>query len=204
MPNTFTDEDLEKKKIELENKLKRLENDKLDEISDNDDYSNPDTESLKGNDEVIVKVNDTNIDDDDEEYMNVLRNEINNLNENLSDTKKDESDESDNEDELEKKVCKIIDKRKQLKVYKEDIDNLISNVEIYMEKIMDNLDNKNTITKKDSIMIEKEFQSIMDEFDAEYENIIGDMPKNLLLPKTYINSINKRISKVEYDVNKYI
>jgi len=200
MPKEFTD-DLEQQKVDLENRLKKLENNKLDEISDYDDHNSDDDNSEK-NDDIEVKQNENveNDDDDDEECMLILKDEIANLNNIL------ENDDisSEEEDELENKVNNIIDKRKQLKEYTKDIDNLVNEVETYMCKIMDKLDDKKTITKKDSDYLENEFKSIIGEFDIEYENIIGDMPKDLNLTKTYINKIDKRLTKLEYDVNEYI
>ena len=46
MPKEFTD-DLEQQKIELENKLKKLENNELEEISDNDDDNSDVISKLK-------------------------------------------------------------------------------------------------------------------------------------------------------------
>jgi len=199
MPKEFTD-DLEQQKVDLENRLKKLENNKLDEISDYDDHNSDDDNSEK-NDDIEVKQNENvENDDDEEECMLILKDEIANLNNIL------ENDDisSEEEDELENKVNNIIDKRKQLKEYTKDIDNLVNEVETYMCKIMDKLDDKKTITKKDSDYLENEFKSIIGEFGIEYENIIGDMPKDLNLTKTYINKIDKRLTKLEYDVNEYI
>jgi len=199
MPKEFTD-DLEQQKVDLENRLKKLENNKLDEISDYDDHNSDDDNSEK-NDDIEVKQNENvENDDDEEECMLILKDEIANLNNIL------ENDDisSEEDDDLEDKVNNIIDKRKQLKEYTKDIDNLVNEVETYMCKIMDKLDDKKTITKKDSDYLENEFKSIIGEFDIEYENIIGDMPKDLNLTKTYINKIDKRLTKLEYDVNEYI
>ena len=198
MPKEFTD-DLEQQKVDLENRLKKLENNQLEEISDDDD--NSDNYDSEKNDDIEVKQNENvENDDDEEECMLILKDEIANLNNIL------ENDDisSEEEDDLEDKVNNIIDKRKQLKEYTKDIDNLVNEVETYMCKIMDKLDDKKTITKKDSDYLENEFKSIIGEFDIEYENIIGDMPKDLNLTKTYINKIDKRLTKLEYDVNEYI
>ena len=203
MPKEFTD-DLEQQKIELENKLKKLENNELEEISDYDDDNSDDDNSEKNDDNLVSEYSETKNpdknEDDEEECMLILKDEIANLNNIL------ENDDisSEEEDELENKVNNIIDKRKQLKEYTKDIDNLVNEVETYMYKIMDKLDDKKTITKKDSDYLENEFKSIIGEFDIEYENIIGDMPKDLNLTKTYINKIDKRLTKLEYDVNEYI
>ena len=199
MPKEFTD-DLEQQKVDLENRLKKLENNELEEISDYDDHNSDDDNSEK-NDDIEVKQNENvENDDDEEECMLILKDEIANLNNIL------ENDDisSEEDDDLEDKVNNIIDKRKQLKEYTKDIDNLVNEVETYMCKIMDKLDDKKTITKKDSDYLENEFKSIIGEFDIEYENIIGDMPKDLNLTKTYINKIDKRLTKLEYDVNEYI
>jgi predicted DNA-binding ArsR family transcriptional regulator len=198
MPKEFTD-DLEQQKVELENRLKKLENNKLDEISDNDDDNSDNYDSEK-NEDIEVKQNENIENDDEEECMLILKDEIANLNNIL------ENDDisSEEDDDLEDKVNNIIDKRKQLKEYTKDIDNLINEVETYMCKVMDKLDDKKTITKKDIDYLENEFKSIIGEFDIEYENIIGDMPKDLNLTKTYINKIDKRLAKIEYDVNEYI
>jgi predicted DNA-binding ArsR family transcriptional regulator len=200
MPKEFTN-DLEQQKKELEYRLKKLENNELEEISDYSDNDNGYNYDSEKNDDIEVKKNENvENDDDEEECMLILKDEIANLNNILEND--DISSEEDNN--LEDKVNNIIDKRKQLKEYTQDIDNLINEVETYIYKIMDKLDDKKTITKKDSDYLENEFKSIIGEFDIEYENIIGDMPKDLNLTKTYINKIDKRLTKLEYDVNKYI
>jgi predicted DNA-binding ArsR family transcriptional regulator len=200
MPKEFTN-DLEQQKKELEYRLKKLENNELEEISDYSDNDNGYNYDSEKNDDIEVKKNEhVENDDDEEECMLILKDEIANLNNILEND--DISSEEDNN--LEDKVNNIIDKRKQLKEYTQDIDNLINEVETYIYKIMDKLDDKKTITKKDSDYLENEFKSIIGEFDIEYENIIGDMPKDLNLTKTYINKIDKRLTKLEYDVNKYI
>ena len=190
MPEQFTLEYLEEQKKELENKLKILENTKLDELSGDD--SNNST-------------------DGDEGTMDALKEEIYKLNENIRDVEgKSESDGSEHlsseseEDDISKKINSIIDKRKQLSVFVKDIDNLIGAVEIYINTLIDELEKKKVITKNDSSNLAKEYNSIMDEFDIEYNNIVGDMPRELNLTKTYIKNIDKRLSLLENDVNQYI
>ena len=191
MPEQFTLEYLEEQKKELENRLKILENTKLDELSGNDS---------------------DNSTDEDEDTMDALKEEIYKLNENIRDVEgESESEEGSEhlsseseEDDISKKINSIIDKRKQLSVFVKDIDNLIGAVEIYINTLIDELEKKKVITKNDSSNLAKEYNSIMDEFDIEYNNIVGDMPRELNLTKTYIKNIDKRLSLLENDVNQYI
>ena len=191
MPEQFTLEYLEEQKKELENRLKILENTKLDELSGNDS---------------------DNSTDEDEDTMDALKEEIYKLNENIRDAEgvNESEDGSEHlsseseEDEISKKINSIIDKRKQLSVFVKDIDNLIGAVEIYINTLIDELEKKKVITKNDSSNLAKEYNSIMDEFDIEYNNIVGDMPRELNLTKTYIKKIDKRLSLLENDVNQYI
>jgi hypothetical protein len=107
------------------------------------------------------------------------------------------SDDSDEEDEFEKKVNKVINKRQELKIFTDDIDILVDNLENYLDDIYSKLDEKKTITKGDLKHLEKEFKDIMEEFDTEYDNILNDMPKDLNLSKVYEKKINKRLDKLE-------
>ena len=144
--------------------------------------------------------------------MDALKEEIYKLNENIRDAEgvNESEDGSEHlsseseEDEISKKVNSIIDKRKQLSIFVKDINNLVASVEVYITTLMDELEKKKVITKNDSSNLAKEYNSIMDEFDIEYNNIVGDMPKELNLTKTYIKNIDKRLSLLENDVNQYI
>lgn len=196
MPNYLTNEEMLRRKQEIENKLNELENrpSQLDDLSDDDDDDKTETEDEK-EDELNREVDDGDETEDEKEenfdfdFIKELEKEVENDENN--------SDNSDEEDEFEKKVNKVINKRQELKIFTDDIDILVDNLENYLEDIYSKLDEKKTITKGDLKYLEKDFKDIMEEFDTEYDNILNDMPKDLNLSKVYQKKIYKRLDKLE-------
>jgi len=196
MPNYLTNEEMLRRKQEIENKLNELENrpSQLDDLSDDDDDDKTETEDEK-EDELNREVDDGDETEDEKEenfdfdFIKELEKEVENDENN--------SVNSDEEDEFEKKVNKVINKRQELKIFTDDIDILVDNLENYLEDIYSKLDEKKTITKGDLKYLEKDFKDIMEEFDTEYDNILNDMPKDLNLSKVYQKKIYKRLDKLE-------
>ena len=192
MPNYLTNEEMLRRKQEIENKLNEMENrpSQLDDLSDDDGNDKTDQEETDQEETEDEKEDELNreVDDGDEtdekDEKEVEKDENN-------------SDDSDEEDEFEKKVNKVINKRQELKIFTDDIDILVDNLENYLDDIYSKLDEKKTITKGDLKHLEKEFKDIMEEFDTEYDNILNDMPKDLNLSKVYEKKINKRLDKLE-------
>ena len=192
MPKDFTDDDLYKRKQEIEDKLRELDNQpkELDEISEDDDKE----EETYLNSEV-----DEGSDTDNKELQ-----DIEDFNYDFIKEMEKQIESSESEEDFEIKVNNVINKRKELKIYTQDVDTLINNLEDYMSNIYDKLDKKNRITKGDLNNLDKEYKSIMDEFEIEYDKIINDMPKELNFTKTYTRNINKKLDKIEDKFNNFI
>ena len=181
---------LQQKKADIEKQLAQLQGG-MDELS-GEEYEEPEEEQNEEQEE-DTKEEDTREEDTREEDI------------------KDEPEEpvvadykSDNDDRLAKKINSIIDKKTIVRQCQKKIDKLAFEVVSHLNNLMDNLDDAKAITEADKEHLAAEYTDIMEEFSYLYGDLLEELPEGYTLSKAFIVKLEKTLTEIETDVNRYL
>jgi hypothetical protein len=203
---TFTLEELLKQKEDLVAKLNELENNnvELEEIVDDKEII-AEIKSLK---EDIKEVN-IEIKEAKEEVKEEVKVEVKlEPKEEVKEVKKEVEliANSKVEDNLETKIINIINNTKQQKVlnkYKKEVELLVHNFTKYMDNLMDDYEKVKIITKKDITEMNDEYQSLRNEFEAEFSIILNKLPDGVDFDNELYQYIIGTFQEIEDDLDDF-
>jgi DNA repair exonuclease SbcCD ATPase subunit len=201
---TFTLEELLKQKEDLVAKLNELENNnvELDEIVDDKEIID-EIKSLKEDiKEVNSEIKEAEVKTEPKEEVKEVKKDTKKEVEvlNTTEVKKEE------EDNLETKIINIIKNTKQQKVlnkYKKQVELLVHNFIQYMDNLLDDYEKVRIITKKDIQEMNDEYQSLRNEFEAEFSEILNKLPEGTDFDKSLYQYIIGTFQEIEDDLDDF-
>lgn len=201
---TFTLEELLKQKEDLVAKLNELENNnvELDEIVDDKEIID-EIKSLKEDiKEVNSEIKEAEVKTEPKEEVKEVKKDTKKEVEvlNTTEVKKEE------EDNLETKIINIIKNTKQQKVlnkYKKEVELLVHNFIQYMDNLLDDYEKVRIITKKDIQEMNDEYQSLRNEFEAEFSEILNKLPEGTDFDKSLYQYIIGTFQEIEDDLDDF-
>ena len=111
---------------------------------------------------------------------------------------------SEDDDRLAKKIDSIIEKKTIVRQCQKKVDKLAFEVVSHLNNLMDNLDDCKAITEADKEHLAAEYTDIMEEFSYLYGDLLEELPKGYTLSKAFIVKLEKTLTDIEEDVNKYL
>lgn len=177
----FTLDELLKQKEDLVAKLNELEN------------NNVELEEIVDDKELIAEIKS-------------LKKDIKEVSKEIIEVKQDVKQEVKQEDNLETKIINIINNTKQQRVlnkYKKEVELLVHNFIQYMDNLMDDYEKVRIITKKDITEMNDEYQSLRNEFEAEFSIILNKLPEGADFDKSVYQYIVGTFQEIEDDLDSF-
>jgi DNA repair exonuclease SbcCD ATPase subunit len=195
----FTLDELLKQKEDLVAKLTELENNnvELDEIVDDKEII-AEIRSLKKDIKEVSK----EISEVKQEVKQEVSKEISEVKQEVS----KEISEVKQEDNLETKIINIINNTKQQRVlnkYKKEVELLVHKFTTYMDNLLDDYEKVRIITKKDIQEMNDEYQSLRNEFEAEFSTILNKLPEGTDFDKSVYQYIVGTFQEIEDDLDSF-